>query len=73
MKKLNLLFTALLLICCVGTAKAEEVTIDGIKYDVITDTKQATVISDGWGYYSGDIVIPSEITYNNVTCSVTSI
>ena len=70
MKKLNLLFTALLLMCYVGNAKAEEVTIDGIKYDVITDTKQATVIN---GYYSGDIVIPSEITYNNATYSVTSI
>ena len=72
MKKLNLLFTALLLLCCVGTAKAEEVTINGIKYDVITKAKQATVIS-GDTKYSGDIVIPSEITYNNVTCSVTSI
>ena len=72
MKKLNLLFTALLLLCCVGTAKAEEVTIDGIKYDVITYKKQAKVISDDTKY-SGDIVIPSEITYNNVTCSVTSI
>ena len=58
--------------CCVGTAKAEEVTIDGIKYDVITKAKQATVIKNG-GNYSGNIVIPSEITYNNVTCSVTSI
>ena len=72
MKKLNLLFTAILLLCCVGTAKAVEVTIDGIKYDIITDTKQATVIS-GDTKYAGDIVIPSEITYNNVTCSVTSI
>ena len=72
MKKLNLLFTALLLMCCVGTAKAEEVTIDGIKYDVITKAKQATVIR-GDTEYSGEIVIPSEITYNNVTCSVTSI
>ena len=71
MKKLKLLFTALLLLCCVGTAKAEEVTINGIKYDVITDTKQATVISGG--NYSGNIVIPNEITYNNVTCSVASI
>ena len=71
MKKLNLLLTALLLMCCVGTAKAVEVTIDGIKYDVITKAKQATVIKDS--NYSGNIVIPSEITYNNVTCSVTSI
>ena len=71
MKKLNLLFTALLLLCCVGTAKAEEVTIDGIKYDVVTKAKLATVIQGG--NYSGDIVIPSEITHNNVVCSVTSI
>ena len=70
MKKLNLLFTALLLMCYVGTAKAVEVSIDGIKYDVITKAKQATVIK---GNYSGNIVIPSEITYNNVTYSVTSI
>ena len=72
MKKLNLLFTALLLLCCVGTAKAVEVTIDGIKYNVIAKGKQATVIS-GDTKYSGDIVIPSEIIYNNVTCNVTSI
>ena len=72
MKKLNLLFTALLLMCCLGNAKAEEVTIDGINYDVITKAKLATVIT-GWGDYSGDIVVPSEITYNNVTYSVTSI
>ena len=71
MKHLKHLFTALLLLCCVGMAKAEEVTIDGIKYDVVTETKQATVIKGG--YYSGDIVIPSEITHNNAICSVTSI
>ena len=71
MKKLNLLFTALLLLCCVGTAKAEEVTIDGIKYDVVTKAKLATVIRGG-NYY-GDIVIPEAIEHNGVTCSVTSI
>ena len=60
MKKLNLLFTAIFLLCCVGTAKAVEVTIDGIKYDVITKAKQATVIS-GDTEYSGNIVIPSEL------------
>ena len=72
MKKLNLLLTALLLMCCVGTAKAVEVTIDGIKYDVITKAKQATII-DCDSDISGDFIIPSEITYNNVTCNVTSI
>ena len=71
MKHLKHLFTALLLLCCIGTAKAEEVTIDGIKYDVVTKAKQAMVIKGG--NYSGEIVIPSEITYNDVIYSVTSI
>ena len=57
--------------CCVGNANAEVVAIDGIRYDVITKAKQATVINSG--NYSGNIVIPSEISYNYVTCSVTSI
>ena len=72
MKHLKHLFTALLLLCCIGTAKAEEVTINGIKYDVLTKAKQATVISDETKY-SGDIVIPSKITYNDLIYSVTSI
>ena len=71
MKNLKHLFTALLLLSAT-MAFAEEVTINGIKYDVITKAKQATVIS-GDTKYSGNIVIPSEITYNNVTCSVTNI
>ena len=47
-----------------------ETTIDGIKYEVIPKIKQATVLSNS---YSGDIVIPATITYNNVVCDVTSI
>ena len=37
------LFTALLLLCTV-VAMAEEVTINGINYDVVTKAKVATVI-----------------------------
>ena len=39
MKRLNLLFTALMFVCCIGMAKAEEVTIDGIRYDIATKAK----------------------------------
>ena len=73
MKHLKHLFTALLLLCCVGTAKAEEVTIDGIRYDVVTKAKQATVIAKETGYYSGGIIIPETVVHNGATCSVTSI
>lgn len=64
------LLAIMLLPCCI-TAFAEEVTIDSIKYDVVTKAKVATVITGG--YYMGDIVIPSEIEYNGIVCSVTGI
>ena len=69
MKNLKCLFTALLLLCTT-MAFAEEVTIDGIKYDIITKGKVATVKKSS---YSGDIVIPATVEHNGVTCSVTSI
>ena len=52
------------------TMTATEVIVDGIKYDAIKKTKQATVIANS---YSGDIVIPSTFTYDNVEYSVTTI
>ena len=70
MKNLKHLFTALLLLSAT-MAFAEEATIDGIKYDIITKAKQAKVISGG--NYSGNIVIPETIEHNGATCSVTSI
>ena len=69
MKNLKFLFTTLLLLCSTITF-AEEVIIDGIKYDVIAKAKQAKVISNG---YSGDIIIPETVVHNGATYSVTSI
>ena len=66
------LFTAFLLVYCT-VAMAETVTIGGITYDVVTKAKQASVIKKETGYYSGSVVIPEAIVYNNVTYSVTSI
>lgn len=51
-------------------ASAVEVTIDGIKYDVVKKGKHAEVISDR---YQGDIVIPPTIEYEGVTCNVEAI
>ena len=72
MKNLKHLFTVLLLLCTTVVC-AENVTIDGIAYSVNAETKQAEVVSNGWGNYSGDIVVPDEIIYNAVTYRVTSI
>ena len=52
------------------SASAYDVEVDGIYYDISGTT--ATVTS-GDNKYSGDIVIPESITYNNSKYSVTSI
>ncbi len=69
---LKCLFTALLLVCSI-VAMADTVTIGGITYDVVTKAKVATVIKKEAGEYSGSVVIPETVVYNNVTYSVTSI
>jgi len=69
MKK-NLLF--LLLVILPMVASADPVEIDGIYYYLITKTKHAEVTSNP-NMYSGEVVIPSSVTYNDVEYSVTSI
>ena len=62
-------------------AIAEEVVIDGIKYNLVKESKEAEVKEnsylDEWGspisYYSGDIVIPPTVENEDVIYSVTSI
>ena len=51
---------------------AVEVTIDGIKYDVIKKGKTAKVLSNS-PRYSGNIVIPETVEYEGVECKVTAI
>ena len=71
MKNLKHLFTALLLLCAT-IASAEEATINGIKYELITKAKTAKVIA-GSSKYTGDVIIPASVDYNGTTYSVTSI
>ncbi|MBP5769971.1 MAG: leucine-rich repeat protein [Bacteroidaceae bacterium] len=71
MKKLYLL---MLTLSVAASTLAEEVQIGELWYDVIVETKTATVIQ--WKndiYYSGDIVIPESVEYKGVTCNVDSI
>ena len=77
MKKL---FTFLLaLIASVGIIYASDIEIDGIWYDFNESNKTATVTHRGSSFsgydneYSGSVVIPSSVTYNGTTYSVTSI
>ena len=71
MKKL---VTLLLLTLLPLVASSQKTAISGIYYslDLWSDVKTATVMSNP-DKYSGDINIPSTVTYNDVTYSVTSI
>ena len=77
MKKLFTLFLAL--IASVGIIYASDTQVDGIWYDFDESNKTATVTYRGSRYnsydneYSGLVVIPSSVTYNGTTYSVTSI
>ena len=68
MKRLLFLLMALCSMCLSASAYVTAV-IDGICYDI----SETTVTVTQGGNYSGDIVIPESITYNNSIYSVTSI
>ena len=72
------IFTLLLAVTAsVGTMFASDTQVDGVWYDFDRRTKTASVTYEGSSYYkdeySGSVVIPSSVTYNSVTYSVTSI
>lgn len=77
MKTLRNLFTALLLLCSV-VVSAHSFEVDGIYYNITNyTTKEVAVTYKGSSYassaYSGNVVIPESVVYNDVTYSVTSI
>lgn len=72
MKKL-LLFIFTLLLPLVASADASKININGINYNLFDKDKTAEVTYSTDSKYSGDVVIPTTVTYNNYQYSVTSI
>lgn len=70
MKKQILLFA--LMLCGASNVFAEEVQIDGLWYDLSGTTAEVIQYKDNV-MYSGDVVIPGSVSYNNTDYSVTSI
>lgn len=71
MKK-NVLLLVLTLLPVV--ANADPVKIDGISYNLDTENKVAEVtVSDNWEGYTGDIMIPDTVEFDEVAYRVTSI
>ena len=75
MKKLFFLLT---LLHCTSMAWAYDVEVDGIYYNLNQTNKTATVTFQGfdpysYNEYSGEVVIPENFIYDDITYSVTSL
>ena len=70
-KRFTTLMTTLILsVIFSNSASAYDVVVDGIYYDISETT---ATVTKGDEKYSGDIVIPESISFNNSNYSVTSI
>ena len=70
MKKL---FTLLLALVATTALWAAGFKVDGIYYNILTDKTNEVEVTSGSKKYSGSVTIPSTVTYNGTTYSVTSI
>ena len=76
MKTIKLLLTTIAMSLCSVMANAHDFEVDGIFYDILsyTDlTVKVTYNASSYKEYSGVVTIPSSVTYEDKTYSVTSI
>ena len=75
----HILLTAALQLCCLAASAQTKVEIDGIWYNLYSETEQAEVTYTGssddenWNEYSGSITIPATVTHEGMEYSVTRI
>ena len=71
------IITKLLMLAAVLSASANiyayDFKVDGIYYNIISSSEKTVAVTESSYAYSGDIIIPEQVTYNNVTYSITSI
>lgn len=71
----HLAATVAMLLCCI-TASGYDFQVDGIFYDITNSTNltvRVTYETTNFNSYSGDVVIPATVSYNDNTYKVTSI
>ncbi len=71
MKKQNLLWA--LLLSCTFPTLAYDFVVDGIYYKILSEDAVEVTNSGEYNCYSGDVIIPDNVTYNAITYRVTTI
>ena len=76
--RIKTLLTAVLLSLC-ASVSAYDFTVDGLYYNIVSledltcEITYGDIVDEYHGTYSGDIVIPETVTYNNKTLTVVKI
>ena len=70
--KIRIMLTALCMLFGLSVS-AYDFTVDGIYYDIVNIQDLTCKVVSGDTKYSGDVVIPSEVTYNGKTLAVVEI
>ena len=84
MKQTKLWLTTIAALLCSLTVNAYDFRVNGISYEIISETTVCVTYNDKYTSsggsteynrvkYEGDVIIPQEVTYGNITYSVTSI
>ena len=66
------LFTMLLALVA-ATASAQDFEVDGICYNILSEDDRTVMVTESPYGYSGEVVIPAEVTYDGSTYAVTAI
>ena len=79
MKNFRTILAAVLMLCC-ATLSAHDFEVDGIFYNILSEedrtvevTYKGSYSDEYFGEYSGNVVIPANVTYEGTTYSVTTI
>lgn len=73
MKPIKQLLLTIAVLLCSATVNAYDFEVDGIYYNIISTTDLTVKVTSGDNNYSGEIIIPSAITYKSRTLKVVAI
>ena len=73
MKTIKLFLTTIALLLCSVMANAYDFEVDGMYYNLLSATDLTVEVTEGENEYSGEVIIPSTITYQSRTLAVVGI
>ena len=75
MKHFNIkkLFVTVMVLLCSVSANAYDFEVDGIYYKILSLSDLTVKVTEGDNEYSGEVIIPSTVSYKSKALRVTSI